>query len=109
MDKKGTREMNNAIDLEDAITNVWSVKEDIDLLVWRFVDHPTPMTEDEVWNHLAGISSRLDLLCEKLWDTYCKKFELDAYATPEALAYRAEFLKSIREAAEKTKKKAKKK
>jgi hypothetical protein len=100
--------MNEAIDLEDAISSVWAVKDDIELLIWRFIDHPQHMTEDEVWNHLAGIASILDLKCEKLWDTYCKKFELDAYATPEALAYRAEFLKGIREAAEKAEKAEKK-
>jgi steroid 5-alpha reductase family enzyme len=104
--------MNDKIDLEDAITSVWAVKEDIDLFLWRYADHPNVMTEDEVWNMVAGISNILDLRCEKLWDTYCKKFELDAYATPEALAYRAKFLKGIREAAEKAakaEKKAKKK
>jgi len=100
--------MNNAIDMEDDITRIWSVKDDIDLLIWRFVDHPAVMTDDEVWNHLAGISSRLDLLCEKLWDTYCKKFQLDAYATEEALAYRAEWFKGLREAAEKAEKAEKK-
>lgn len=104
--------MNEAIDLEDAITNVWTVKDDIELLIWRYVDHPAVMTEDEVWNHLSGIASRLDLLCEKLWDSYCRKFQLDAYATEEALAYRAEWLKGLKEAAQKaekaTKKKAKK-
>jgi hypothetical protein len=100
--------MNESIDLEDAITSVWAVKDDIELLIWRFVDHPAVMTEDEVWNHLAGLASVLDLRCEKLWDTYCKKFELDAYATPEALAYRAEWLKGLREAAEKAEKAEKK-
>lgn len=105
--------MNQSIDLEDAITSVWAVKEDLDLFLWRYMDHPAAMTEDEVWNMVAGISSVLDLRCEKLWDTYCRKFELDQYATSEALAYRAEWLKGLREAAEKaekaTKKKAKKK
>jgi hypothetical protein len=102
--------MNDAIDMEDDITKIWSVKDDIELLIWRYIDHPKHMTEDEVWNHLAGIASRLDLYCEKLWDTYCKKFELDAYATAEALAYRAEWLKGLREATDKvTKKKGKKK
>jgi hypothetical protein len=100
--------MNDKIDLEDAISNVWVTKNDIELLIWRYIDHPAPMTEDEVWNHLAGIASILDLRCEKLWDTYCKKFELDHYATPEKLAYRAEFLKGIREAAEKAEKAEKK-
>jgi hypothetical protein len=108
--------MNEAIDLEDAITSVWAVKDDIELLIWRYVDHPDHMTEDEVWNHLAGLASILDLRCEKLWDTYCKKFELDAYASEEKKAYRlrwlSEFneqLKKSREAAEKAQKKAKKK
>jgi hypothetical protein len=101
--------MNNDIDLEDDIQKVWTVKDDIELLIWRYVDHPKHMNEDEVWNHLAGIASRLDLYCEKLWDTYCKKFELDDYATPEKLAYRAEFLKGIREAADRAEKATKKK
>lgn len=105
--------MNDKIDLEDAITSVWAVKDDLDLFLWRYIDHPAVMTEDEVWNMVAGISQILDLRCEKLWDTYCKKFELDAYATPEKLAYRAEWLKGLKEAAAKadkaTKKKAKKK
>ena len=96
--------MNDKIDLEDDIQKIWTVKDDMDLLIWRYVDHPRHMTEDEVWNHLAAISSRLDLLCEKLWDSYCKKFQLDQYATPEALAYRAEFLNGIRKAAEKAEK-----
>ncbi len=100
--------MNDSIDLEDDISRVWTVKDDIELLIWRYVDHPVHMTENEVWNHLSGIASRLDLFCEKLWDSYCKKFQLDAYATPEALAYRAEFLKGIREAADKVEKVEKK-
>ena len=104
--------MNDKVDLEDAITNVWAIKEDIELLIWRYIDHPAVMTEDEMGNHLAGLASALDLRCEKLWDAYCKKFELDAYATPEALAYRAEWFKGLREAAkkaDKAEKKAKKK
>ena len=109
---EGTKEMNDKVDLEDAITNVWAIKEDIELLIWRYIDHPAVMTEDEMWNYLAGLASVLDLRCEKLWDTYCRKFELDAYATPEKIAYRDEFLKGIVKAEAKadkaTKKKAKK-
>jgi hypothetical protein len=101
--------MNDKIDLENDITRIWSVKDDIELLIWRYIDHPAHMTEDEVWNHLSGIASRLDLFCEKLWDSYCKKFELNAYATEEALAYRDEWFKSLKEAAEKAEKATKKK
>jgi len=104
--------MNNQIDLESAITRVWSVKDDIDLFLWRYYDHPETMTENEVWNMVAGIGNVLDLYCEKLWDTYCKKFELDHYATEEKLAYRAEWLKNFYKPLKNTKpakKKAKKK
>ena len=100
--------MNNAIDLEDDIVKVWTVKDDIDLLIWRYIDHPKPMTEDEVWNHLAGISSRLDLYCEKLWDTYCKKFELDDYASEEKKAYREQYLKNFNESLRKARETAEK-
>ena len=106
--------MKTMFDLEDDIQKVWSVKEDIELLIWRYVDHPAHMSADEVWNHLAGIASRLDLYCEKLWDTYCQKFELDEYASDEKKAYRKamltkyfEALKEGNEAGEKTKKKKK--
>ena len=102
----------NGTDLEDAITNVWAVKDDLDLFLWRYIDHPTVMSEDEVWNMVAGIASVLDLRCEKLWDTYCKEFELDHYATEEKLAYRREWLKNfsehLKKAREATKKAVKK-
>jgi len=101
--------MNSAIDLEGDIQKVWAVKNDIELLIWRYLDHPEHMNEDEVWNHLAGIASRLDLYCEKLWDTYCREFKLDIYATEEALAYRAEWFKGLKEAANKADKRTKKK
>lgn len=76
------------VDLEQDIHRVWSIKTDIDLFLWRYCDHPEPMTEDDVWNTVAGIGNTLDLYCSKLWDDYCKKEELDDYATPEQLANR---------------------
>lgn len=99
-------------DLESAITNVWAVKDDLDLFLWRYLDHPDIMDEDEVWNMVAGISQVLELRCSKLWDEYCKDKELDHYATEEKLAYRREWLKNfseqLKKAREKTEKATKK-
>jgi hypothetical protein len=79
-------------EIEDGINNVWGIKDIVDTFMWRYLDHPRPMTEDEVWNHLAAISTLLDMHCEKLMDTYCKVYELNEYASDEVKAYRDSIL-----------------
>lgn len=103
----------NHTKLEDGIHAVWGVKDIVDTFMWRYLDHPKPMTEDEVWNHLAAISTLLDLHCEKLFDTYCQVFKLDNYAPDDVMAHREKVLAGIlntppKELLEKTKKKTKK-
>lgn len=83
------------VDFECRIHQVWSVKEHVDLLLWRYMDHPEVMTEDEVANQLCAISCAIDLYCEKLFDDYKKHFELDEYASEEAIARREELLEKI--------------
>lgn len=85
----------NYQELEDRIYDVWSVKDIVDTVIWRYVDHPKPMTEDQMWNHLESISVLLDLHCEKLMDTYCKVFELNEYAPDDVKAKRAEMLQEF--------------
>ena len=85
----------NYQDLEDRIYDVWNVKDIIDTVIWRYIDHPKPMTEDQMWNHLESISVLLNLHCEKLMDTYCKVFELNDYASEEVKARRAQMLKEF--------------
>jgi hypothetical protein len=87
--------MKHKVDLESDITRVWSIKDDIDLFLWQYMDHPTPMTEDQVWNTVAGIGATLELYCTKLWDDYCKDRELDEYASDEAKARRKELFESF--------------
>jgi hypothetical protein len=82
-------------EIEDGISAVWGVKDIVDTFMWRYLDHPIPMTEDEVHNHLAAISTLLDMHCEKLMDTYCKVYELNEYASEEAKAYRDKLLNSV--------------
>lgn len=81
--------------LEDGIAAVWGVKDIVDTFMWRYLDHPKVMTEDEVWNHLAAISTLLDLHCEKLMNTYCQVFKLNEYASTEEKERRAEILKHL--------------
>jgi len=86
---------NNYQKIEDGIGAVWGVKDVIDTLIWRYMDHPKPMTEDEMWNHLYSISCLLDLHCEKLMDTYCQVYGLNQYASDEVKAKRAEALSQL--------------
>jgi len=37
-------------DLETHIHRLWSVKEQVSILMWRYLDHPEQMTEDEMAN-----------------------------------------------------------
>ena len=83
--------MNPKIDLESAIMLAWQTSEDINLLFKHYLDHPAPMSEDEVANALLGIKSLHDMRCESLMDTYCQKMELNQYCTdPKQLEARYE-------------------
>jgi len=82
-------------EIEDGISAVWGVKDIVDTLIWRCMDHPKPMTEDEIYNHLHAISTLIDMHCEKLMDTYCKVYKLNEYASDEVKAKRAEVLQRL--------------
>lgn len=87
--------MKDIRDLEPHIHNLWMVKEQVRTLLWRYMDHPEVMTEDDMANQLIALEFTLDLYCEKLFDEYKKIAQLDEYATDEAKAYREEMLKKI--------------
>lgn len=82
-------------DLETHIHNLWAVKEQVRTLLWRYMDHPEEMTEDDMANQLIAIEYTLDLYCEKIFDEYKQIAQLDEYATEEAKAYRKKLLKKI--------------
>ena len=46
--------------LEPHIHNLWGVKEQVKTLLWRYMDHPVPMTEDDMANQLIAIEHTLD-------------------------------------------------
>lgn len=98
--------------IEDGINAIWGIKDIIHTFLWRYADHPRPMTEDEVFNHVYSIECLLDLHCEKLMDTYCQVYQLNEYAPEEVKAYRAQLfgdpeVKKAIKAVKKTKKKTK--
>lgn len=82
-------------DLETHIHNLWTVKEQVRTLLWRYLDHPEIMTEDDMANQLIAIEYTLDLYCEKIFDEYKQIAQLDEYATEEAKAYREKLLKKM--------------
>ena len=82
-------------DLETHIHNLWTVKEQVRTLLWRYLDHPEQMSEDEMANQLLAIECVLDLYCEKIFDEYKQIAQLDEYATEEAKAYREKLLKKM--------------
>lgn len=96
--------MRDASRLESDIHNLGSVKELVDTLIWRYADHPEPMTEDQVINSLLAISNAFDLHWERLFDTYKQVYQLDEYATPEQIAHREEAFRKLFKKIKKAKK-----
>ena len=88
-------------DLENDIMNVWAVKDHLDKVIWRMMDHPEVMSEDQIWNNLESVKQSLDLHCEALMDTFCQVFELNEYASDEVKALRAATLRHYEEKADK--------
>ena len=88
-------------DLENDIMNVWSIKDHLDKVIWRMMDHPEVLSEDQIWNHLESVKQSIDLHCEKLMDTFCQVFELNEYASAEVKEQRAMMLRSLEAKADK--------
>jgi hypothetical protein len=68
----GNKLIDLQFDLEQEILRIWGLKEDIDLLMEKHMDSPTPMTEDEISNALMALSQITDLRCSKAFDTFEK-------------------------------------
>ena len=78
-------------DLENEIMKVWALKDHIDDIIWKQFDAPLPVQrEDALHNQLLAVSTMVDLIHDRLMDTFCQVFELNEYASAE--------VKSIRQA-----------
>ena len=63
----------NVNDLEDKIMSVWSTADDIDTLLYRYLDSPAEeLSKDDISNTLLGMKALHDHRCQKLWDAFGK-------------------------------------
>ena len=62
--------MRNRFDLEEAITDVFTLNEELETILYRVGDSPVSPTEDELMNMLIGIIELNKVRYEKLWNTF---------------------------------------
>jgi hypothetical protein len=93
--------MKDRFDLESAIMDVWATKDHLNKVIWRMMDYPERMSEDQIWNHLEAVKNNIDLHCEVLMDTFCQVFQLNEYATQEMKDLRKEMLDKLTNKADK--------
>jgi hypothetical protein len=59
-------------DLEQEILRIWGLREDIEIFLQKYMDGPTPLSEDTVSNYLSSLMHMTELRCSKAFDTYEK-------------------------------------
>ena len=81
--------MKDRFDLENEIMHVWSLKDNVENIIWKNFDapHSSGNTYD-LHNQLLAVATMLDLHCDKLMDTFCQVFGLNEYASDEMKALR---------------------
>ena len=62
--------MNDRFDLEEAISEVFTTNEELEVLLYRIGDSPVTPTEDEIMNILIGVIELNKVRYEKLWNTF---------------------------------------
>ena len=60
----------NRFELEDAMSNLSLVGEDIDTIIYAIGDSPIKHTEDQLLNMLIGMKQLHDTRYQKMWDTF---------------------------------------
>jgi hypothetical protein len=59
-------------DLEQDILQAWGLKEDINTFLQKYMDSPSPLSEDDVANYLMALMHMTELRCSKAFDTFEK-------------------------------------
>ena len=60
----------NRFDLEDAMSNLHQIGEDIETIIYAIGDSPIKHTEDQLLNMLIGIKQLHDTRYQKMWNTF---------------------------------------
>ena len=60
----------NRFDLEEDMSNLNQIGEDIETIIYAIGDSPNKYTEDQLLNMLIGIKQLHDTRYEKMWTTF---------------------------------------
>ena len=60
----------NRFDLEDAMSNLHQISEEIEIIVYAVGDSPIEHTEDQLLNMLIGIKQLHDTRYQKMWNIF---------------------------------------
>ncbi len=60
----------NRFELEDSMSNLHQVGEDIETIIYAIGDSPIKHTEDQLLNMLIGMKQLHDTRYQKMWDTF---------------------------------------
>jgi hypothetical protein len=60
----------NRFDLEEGITSLNQIGEDIETLIYAIGDSPTQPTEDQLLNMLIGIKQLHDTRYQRMWSIF---------------------------------------
>jgi hypothetical protein len=62
--------MTDRFDLEDRITKLLDITENVEDLIYKVGDSPQKPSEDDLLNALIGLKSTIDIRYERLWTTF---------------------------------------
>ena len=60
----------NRFELEDAMSNLHQIGEDIETIIYAIGDSPIKHTEDQLLNMLIGMKQLHDTRYQKMWDIF---------------------------------------
>ena len=60
----------NRFDLEEAMSNLHQIGEDIETIIYAIGDSPIKYTEDQLLNMLIGIKQLHDTRYQKMWNVF---------------------------------------
>ena len=64
------RNMYNRFELEDAMSNLHQIGEDIETIIYAIGDSPIKHTEDQLLNMLIGMKQLHDTRYQKMWNVF---------------------------------------
>ena len=60
----------NRFDLEEAMSNVDQIREDMETIIYAVGDSPKALTEDELLNMLIGVKQLHEARYQKMWSIF---------------------------------------